>query len=180
MMFNNESSFFRETARAVAAALARHDTAHLVAGSLAVQEYGYPGVTLDVDFIVPDVLKAAEFATTDSAGRFERDTKVEHQLQDKRYGVIINLLTEGKVLKNGCKVPFPAPAVVSDQLQFVTLEQLISLKLDSWANSPVLRLTDKTHVVELIIRRKLSRDLAVQQAVRDIYRETWDALQAEK
>jgi hypothetical protein len=60
------------------------------------------------------------------------------------------------------------------------LEELISLKLDSWANSPLRRLRDKTDVVELILRRKLPRGLAVLAAVRDMYLETWNALQAEK
>jgi hypothetical protein len=59
------------------------------------------------------------------------------------------------------------------------LEQLLSLKLDSSAHSPLRRLRDKTDVVELILRRKLPRDLAVAPAVRLLYLETWDALQAE-
>jgi hypothetical protein len=52
--------------------------------------------------------------------------------------------------------------------------------LDSWLNSPLRRLRDKTDVIELISRRNLPRDLAVAPAVRDLYREIWDALQAEK
>ena len=59
------------------------------------------------------------------------------------------------------------------------LEQLLSLKLDSSAHSPLRRLRDKTDVVELILRRKLPRDLAVAPAVRELYLKTWDALQAE-
>jgi hypothetical protein len=179
-MFNVEPTYFRETARAVAAALARHGTAHLVAGSLAVLEHGYPKVTLDVDFIVPDVLKAAEFATAGSDGRLARDTEFQHRIKQEPYGVIIDFLPAGKFLKTGYKVPFPVPEVVSDQLQFVSLEQLISLKLDSWINSPMLHLTDKTHVIGLIIRRKLPRDLAIHEAVRGLYVETWDAIKAEK
>ena len=34
-------------------------------------------------------------------------------------------------------------------------------------------------VTELILRRKLARDLAVVSIVRALYTETWDALQAE-
>ena len=59
------------------------------------------------------------------------------------------------------------------------LEQLLSLKLDSSAHSPLRRLRDKTDVVELILRRKLPRDLAVAPAVRSLYVEIGDALQAE-
>ena len=72
------------------------------------------------------------------------------------------------------------PTVASDLLQIVGLEKLISLKLDSWAGSPLRRLKDKADVVELILRRKLPRDLAVDAAVRPFYLETWDGLKAEK
>jgi hypothetical protein len=174
------TSAVAETARTVAAALARYDIAHLIAGGLAVQEHGYPRVTIDVEIIVPSVLEAAEFGTADLSGHLARVPGVQDRLKDKRSGVIIDLLPAGQVVKVGCKVPFPSPTTVSDHLQFVTLEELISLKLDSWANSPLRRLRDKTDVVELILRRKLPRGLAILAAVRDIYLETWDAIQAEK
>ncbi len=188
-MVSDEALFLREatgtsavaeTARAVAAALAHYDIAHLIAGGLAVQEHGYPRVTVDVDVIVPDVLEAAEFGTADLAGPLARVLDFPDRLRDKRSGVIIALLPGGQVLKAGCQVPFPAPKTASEHLQFVTLEELISLKLDSWANSPLRRLRDKTDVVELILRRKLPRGLPVLAAVRDNYLQTWDALQAEK
>ena len=62
----------------------------------------------------------------------------------------------------------------------MTLQQLISLKLDSWANSPTRQLKDKADVVELIKSLHLPRDQVVDQAVGSIYPETWDALAAEK
>ena len=49
-------------------------------------------------------------------------------------------------------------------------------KLDSAAHSPLRRLPDKADVVELILHRKLPRDLPVAPAVRPLYLETWDAL----
>jgi hypothetical protein len=69
---------------------------------------------------------------------------------------------------------------VAEQFQIVKLEELIALKLDSWAGSPVRRHKDKTDVIELIKYRNLSRDLAVNPVVRVLYTETWDALQAER
>jgi hypothetical protein len=77
-------------------------------------------------------------------------------------------------------VPFPQPTRAVEALQVITLEQLVSLKLDSWVGSPSRRLKDKADVNELILRHKLPRDLAVHPAVRAPYIETWDALQAEK
>src|SRR5580658_5630760 len=105
------TSAVAETARTVAAALARFDIPHLIAGGLALQEYGYPRVTTDVDVIVPDVLEALEFGTADVTGPLARIPTVEDRLRDKRSGVMIDLLPAGKVLKMGCKVPFPTPAV---------------------------------------------------------------------
>ncbi len=177
---NTGTSGILETARTVAAALAEHDIPHLVVGGLAVQEHGYPRVTIDVDIVVPDVLEAVEFLTASLTGPFYRVHGVDDRVEDRRNGVMIDLLPAGKVLQRGCKVPFPQPGKVAEQIQIVTLEELVSLKLDSWAGSPARRLKDKADVNELILRRKLPRSLAVAPAVRAHYLETWDALQSEK
>jgi hypothetical protein len=177
---NTGTSGIVETARTAAATLAEHDIPHLIVGGLAVQEHGYPRVTIDVDIVVPDVLEAVEFLTASFAGSFSRVPGVDNRLEDRRNGVIVDLLPAGKVLRRGCKVPFPQPGKVAEQIQLVTREELISLKLDSWASLPVRQLKDKTDVIELIIRCNLPRDLAVHFAVRAHYLETWDALQAEK
>ena len=169
-----------ESARDAVAVLAEHDIPHLVVGGLAVQEHGYPRVTIDVDIVVPDVLEAVEFLTASLTGPFYRVPKVEDRVEDRRNGVLIDLLPAGKVLKRGCKIPFPQPGKVAEQIQFVSLEDLISLKLDSWSGSPVRRHKDKTDVIELIKYRNLPRNLGVNPAVRALYLETWDALQAEK
>jgi len=76
-------------------------------------------------------------------------------------------------------VPFPSPGKVAGQLQIISLPELISLKLDSAANSPLRRLRDKTDAVELITRRNLPRDLPVAEPVRQAYQELWDGLKAE-
>ena len=169
-----------ESARAAVAVLADHDIAHLIVGGLAVQEHGYPRVTIDVDIVVPDVLEAMEWLTASLTGPFYHVPEVQDRVEDRRNGVFIDVLPAGKVLKRGCKVPFPEPRAVAEKLQIVSLEDLISLKLDSWTGSPLHRHKDKTDVIELILRRKLSRDLAVNPVVRPLYLETWDALQAEK
>jgi hypothetical protein len=168
------------SARDAVALLAEHDIPHLIVGGLAVQEHGYPRLTIDVDIVVPDVLEAVEFLTASLTGPFYRVPKVEDRVEDRRNGVQIDLLPAGKVLRGGCKVPFPQPGKVTEQLQIVKLEELISLKLDSWSGSPVCRHKDKTDVIELIKYRNLPRDLAVNPAIRALYTETWDALQADK
>ena len=169
-----------EAARAAAGALADYDIPHLIVGGIAVQEHGYPRVTTDVDIVVPDVLEAVEYLTASLSGPFRRVPKFDDRVEHRGNGVFVDLLPAGSVLKKGCKVPFPQPTACTDELQLVTLEQLISLKLDCWANSPAKRLRDKADVTELILRRRLPRNLAVAAPVRTVYFETWDALQAER
>lgn len=176
---NTGTSGVVESARTAVVTLADHDIPHLIVGGLAVQEHGYERVTIDVDIVVPDVLEAVELLTASLTGPFYRVPETLDRVEDRRNGVIIDLLPAGRVLKSGCKVPFPEPKTVAEKLQIVSLEELISLKLDSWSGAPVRRHKDKTDVIELILRRKLPRDLAVAPAVRALYTETWDALQAE-
>jgi hypothetical protein len=174
------TSSLDHTARTAVARLADCDIPHLIVGGLAVQEHGYYRVTLDVDIVVPDVLEALETLAADLTGPFVRVAGVEDSVRDQRNAVPVNLLPAGQVLKRGCEVPFPQPQTVSATPVVVALGDLISLKLDSWAHSPMRRVKDKADVVELIHRRSLPRDLAVQAAVFKLYQETWDALHAEK
>lgn len=169
-----------ETARAAVALLAEHDIPHLIIGGVAVQEHGYPRVTIDVDVVVPDVLEAVEFLTSVLTGPFYRVPDFPDRIEDRRTGVFIDLLPAGGVVKPGCKVAFPHPTKAAGQLQIVTLEELISLKLDSWVNNPAKRLRDKADVTELILRRGLPRTLAINPAVASLYLETWDAIQSEQ
>lgn len=177
---NTGTSGLVESARAAVTVLADHDIPHLIVGGLAVQEHGYPRVTIDVDIVVPDVLEAVEWLTASLTGPFYTVPEQQGRVEDRRNGVLIDLLPAGRVLKRGCKVPFPQPTKVTEQFQIVSLEDLIALKLDSWKSSPNRRLKDKADVNELILRRKLPRDLAVNPAVRELYLETWNALQAEQ
>jgi hypothetical protein len=167
-------------ARSAAELLADHDIPHLIVGGIAVQEHGYPRVTIDVDVVVPDVLEAVEFLTASLTGPFYRVAEANDRVEDRRSHTFVDLLPAGSVVKRGCQVPFPTPTKATRELQIASLEELISLKLDSWINSPLKRLRDKTDVVELILRRKLPRSLAVNPTVQSLYEETWDALQAEK
>src|ERR1039458_6323951 len=133
-----------ETARLAAGRLADHLIPHLVVGGLAVQEHGFPRMTIDVDLVVPDVLDALEILTAEVTGPlFRLPGGIEDRIKDRRTETMIDLLQAGKVLKHGCQVPFPMPTVASDLLQIVGLEKLISLKLDSWSGSPLGRLKDK-------------------------------------
>ena len=67
---NTGTSGVLQTARAAVTTLAAHDIPHLIVGGIAVQEHGYPRVTIDVDIVVPDVLEAVEFLTSGLSGPF--------------------------------------------------------------------------------------------------------------
>jgi hypothetical protein len=121
-----------------------------------------------------------EWLTGDLTVPFRRVKDRTDRLEDRSNGVTVDLPPAGGVLKKGCRVPFPEPTKATDELEIIPLEELISLKLDSWASSPSRRLKEKADVTELILRLKLARDLAVHPAVQPFYREAWDALQAEQ
>jgi hypothetical protein len=177
---NTGTTGLEQTLRSAVEVLARHGVPHLVVGGLAVQEHGYFRVTIDCDIVVPDVLDAVELLTADLSGPFTPFPGCEDTVKDKRNEVLINLLPAGRVLKRGCQVPFPDPPEVQDEPRFVSLEKLISLKLDSWSNSPIRRHKDKTDVIELLKALHLPRELEVDNAVRSLYRDTWDGLAAEQ
>ena len=79
-----------------------------------------------------------------------------------------------------CCWPTKLPSSTDFSKNCLTNVLIISLKLDSWVNSPNRRLKDKADVIELVKGLKLPRDLAVDEPVRHLYTETWDALQAEQ
>src|SRR5436190_2873673 len=106
---NTGTSGVLETARTAASKLADFDIPHLIVGGIAVQEHGYPRVTIDVDIVVPDVLDAIELITSPFDGPFVRIAGCEDRVVDQRNSVFVDLLPAGKVLRPGCKVPFPLP-----------------------------------------------------------------------
>lgn len=177
---NTDDHRLVKVARKVAEILAHWDIPHLIVGGLAVQEHGYPRFTIDVDVVVPDVLAAAEFLTADVAGPFRRVPGVADRLVDTRYGVKIDLLPAGRVLRHGCEVPFPEPKEVSEEPRVVSLPDLVSLKLDSYRVSPLNRAKDFADVIELIKWKNLPRDLPVAAPVRQRYLDAWDGLRAEE
>lgn len=77
------------------------------------------------------MLEAVEWLTANLAGPFCSVPGALGRVEDRRNGVLIDLLPAGKVLKTGCKVPFPEPRTVAEKPQIVSLEELVSLKLDS-------------------------------------------------
>jgi hypothetical protein len=165
-----------QAAHAVSGLLSDHGIANLIAGGLAVQLHGYPRTTVDVDIVVADVQQAHEFLV---ANGYKPSLVQLLAVVDPIRRVKIDLLPSGKCLKRECEVPFPELPKAGAIMQPVTLEALISLKLDSWKHSPTRRMRDRADVAELIMRNELPRDLKVHQAIQGEYLTLWDALAAE-
>lgn len=168
-----------ETLRRAVELLAHWDIPHWVVGGLAVQEHGYYRVTTDVDLVVSDVEVSRGTLVAHFSNTFKASRGFERRVVDRRTDVSLDLLPGGGVLDSRCPVPFPLPTIANELPQYVSLEQLISLKLGSFMAFPMRRLRDKTDVVELIVARNLPRDLNVHRVVRAAYEDTWDALQSE-
>ena len=141
-----------------------------------VQEHGWPRYTIDVDIIVPDVEFAREKL---SLNGFEANPGSKMTVTDRETKVEIDVLPGGGKVGPG-PVAFPMPTKVSDKPQYLTLTDLISVKVSSYIGSPFDRARDYSDVVELVKANRPLRDLAVNPMVRDEYHKIWDGLHAER
>jgi len=148
------------------------DIPHLVCGGIAVQESGYPRLTVDVDIMVPDVQAARERL---GISGFRKNEGSSMTLTDRETKVEVDLLPGGKSVGPG-PVNLPVPKIVSEIPQLPTQEQLITMKLSSWMGNKLRRTKDLADVVELIHRTNLKRNLNVDLKVKEEYLKIWDEL----
>jgi len=155
---------------------------YAIAGAMALNEYGYRRVTVDVDVLL----------TRDGLDRLKREALgrgyVEKfpgskGLRDTEHGVAIDILLAGEFPGDGKPKPvrFPDPATVAVRGAhgaFLPLEILIELKLASGLSAPH-RLKDLADVLELIRATALPEALATRldPSVRAKYSELWSAAQ---
>jgi hypothetical protein len=145
---------------------------HYVCGGFAVQEWGYPRFTVDVDIIVPDVAFAIEKL---SMNGFRQNPGSKMTVTDRETKVEVDLLPGGKKLDPG-PLALPMPTLVSDEPQVLTLERLISAKLSTYMGRGIERVKDYADVVELVKANHPPRGLKVDRRVRDEYHKIWDGL----
>jgi len=127
-----------ESARAAVSTLAEHDIPHLIVGGLAVQEHGYPRVTIDVDIVCPRCWRRWNFSRPALPGRFIVCTELMIAWKTGGMGCkLICCRREGFETRLQSAVPTAhhRGRTISNR----KLEELIALKLDSWAGSPVRR-----------------------------------------
>lgn len=164
-----------ETAQRATAILNQAGIPTLVGGGLAVQIHGYSRLTVDAKIIVPDILAAQRLLLEHG---YSASLRALSGVIDPHSKVRVALLPGGGCLTSRCPVAFPMPTEAAHV--FLSLPDLISVKLGSFVASPARRTKDKADVVELIIRNNLSRDIeGIHPAVQDLYFETWDAIEAE-
>jgi hypothetical protein len=156
---------------------------YAVIGAMALNEWGYRRVTVDVD-----VLLTAEGLRTlrsEALGRgYVEKFPGSRGLRDTLTGVNVDVVLAGEYPGDGKPKPvaFPDPARVAvrgERVALLPLPTLIELKLASGTSAPH-RLKDLADVVELV--RALSLPVgfgdSLDSSVRAKYEELWNAAQA--
>ncbi len=161
------------------------DDAHIpyaVVGAMALNEYGYRRVTVDVDILLTP--QGLESLRALALGRgYTEQFPGSRGLRDVEYSVPIDVLVAGEYPGDGRPKPvkFPDPAEVAIRGvrgALLPLPRLVELKLASGISAPH-RLRDLADVLELIRVADLPAQLAdeLDLFVREKYLELWRAAQ---
>lgn len=151
-------------------------------GALALNDYGYERVTVDVDLLLTrEGLEA--FKAKHLGLGYVQKFPGSKGLRDTENGVAIDFVLAGEYPGDGLPKPvvFPDPAsaaVKPRRLALLPLPRLIELKLASGMTAPH-RLKDLADVLEVIRILKLPAKLEdeLDPYVREKYRELWQAAQ---
>jgi hypothetical protein len=155
---------------------------YAIIGALALNEWGYRRVTVDVDVLLaPEGLRALK---NEVLGRgYVEKFPGSRGLRDTEAGVDVDVVLAGEYPGDGKPKPvvFPDPAeaaVRGHRVALLPLDKLIELKLASGMSAPH-RLKDLADVLELIRVLSLPREkgLSLDASVRSKYEELWQAAQ---
>jgi len=155
---------------------------YAVVGAMALNEWGYRRVTVDVDVLLTaEGLRALKAAAL-GLGYVEKFPG-SRGLRDTVAGVNVDVILAGDYPGDGKPKPvaFPDPAraaVRGRRVALLPLPTLIELKLASGMSAPH-RLKDLADVIELVRALSLAKDLgsSLDASVRGKYEELWDAAQ---
>ena len=166
----------------LARALDEMGIAYAIVGALALNEWGYRRVTVDIDVL----LNAAglQRIKVELLGRgYVEKFPGSRGLRDTQAGVDIDVLLAGEYPGDGRPKPvaFPDPATAAvrgRRVALLPLAKLIEMKLASGLSAPH-RLKDLADVLELIRVLSLPRDTAetLDPSVRAKFDELWRAAQ---
>jgi hypothetical protein len=163
-------------------ALDEQQIPYAVIGAMALNEWGYRRVTVDVDILLsPEGL--ARFKDAVLGRGYVEKFPGSRGLRDAETGVTIDVVLAGEYPGDGKPkaVVFPDPrdaAVKGDRVSLLPLPKLIELKLASGISAPH-RLKDLADVLELVKALALPRNTgdALDPSVREKFDELWHAAQ---
>lgn len=155
--------------------------AYAIIGGMALFAHGYARLTLDVDILMtPEGLRKFHERLV-GRGYVPAFPGAKKSFRDTESNIRIEIVTAGEFPGDGLPKPvaFPDPAgktVEREQVQVITLEKLIELKLASGLTASH-RLRDLADVQDLIIALNLPLDLEekLDASVRAEYRRLWEA-----
>jgi hypothetical protein len=162
--------------------LDRDGIPYAIIGAMALNEFGYRRVTVDVDVLLtPDGLEA--FKARHLGRGYVEKFPGSRGVRDAEHGVDIDVVLAGSYPGDGKPKPvaFPDPAETAERgarVALLPLATLLELKLASGLTAPD-RLKDLADVQEVIRIRQLPRALSgdLNPFVRDKYLELWEAVQ---
>lgn len=162
-----------------------HGIPYAIIGAMALNEFGYQRVTVDVDVLLTPEGLAAFKAQHLGRGYVEKFPG-SRGVRDPEHGVDIDVVLAGSYPGDGQPKPvaFPDPATTAERgarIALLPLPRLIELKLASGMTAPH-RLKDLADVLELVRALTLPLELAadLHPYVRDKYTELWRAAQVEE
>jgi hypothetical protein len=155
---------------------------YAIVGAMALNEFGYRRVTVDIDVLLTPGGLAALKAAQLGRGYVEKFPG-SRGLRDPEHGVDIDVVLTGMYPGDGQPKPvvFPDPATTAERgekVALLPLPRLIELKLASGMTAPH-RLKDLADVLEVIGTLGLPAELAadLNPYVREKYLELWRAAQ---
>jgi hypothetical protein len=150
-----------------------NDIDFYVVGGFALSYYNYHRMTNDIDIVLKFNDYVERLLVMNGFKRCPH-REIVPKFLDNENGVEVEILPDGGKV---AKVSLSFPKAEDVENDFIDLETLISLKLDSSNHYPALRAKDRSDCVELIRINNLPRDFNVDPIVKNIYTTIWDDIQ---
>jgi hypothetical protein len=176
-------SFVFKTLRKIARRLESIDVSFAVVGGMALFAHGFRRLTINLDILVSRAGLETIHEELDGLGYVPPFTGSKN-LRDVGRGVRIQFLIAGEFPGDGKPkaVAFPDPeqaSVLIDGIRYLSMPQLVELKLASGMTGGLERHKDFADIIALIKARRLQAEFAgeLNPYVRDKYLELWQGIQ---